>query len=296
MSVSCCGSCGRGGSEAYLNELRCLADQCRSDRFRVEFLGELSAERVLEFYSGGHLFVFTSRRPFEGLPRVMVEAMLAGLPIIATNTGGQRDILTDGRWGPLLPPGEPRRLAASILDAMQHYSSWQDRAVLARQDALKRFDLQACVALHVQDLADAVENKKGAQAIYASPQPSIDELASFSQLLGDAAERFATTLDAGACPDDAWQLAVVLKRTHRLDTSERLLRRLLDAHSDKPVHVRRVTFHLAEIAMLSNRWPEAAEHLNACLSVAPDHRKAAFDLDHACRRVLPDHLAGFRRS
>jgi hypothetical protein len=47
--------------------------------------------------------------------------------------------------------------------------------------------------------------------------------------------------------------------------------------------------------MLAGRWPEAVELLTACLAVAPYHRKAVFNLDHAHHRLLPDHLAGLKK-
>ena len=102
-------------------------------------------------------------------------------------------------------------------------------------------------------------------------------------------------MDVAAEPDYAWQLGVVLKRTGRLAEAERLLGRLHELHGREPVHVRRASFHLAELAMLAGRWPRAVELLTACLAVAPDHRKAIFNLDHAHRHTLPDHLAGLKK-
>ncbi len=297
-----------GGAEAYVAELHRLADDLASERFRVEFLGELPPGQVREFYAGGHLFVHTSHLP-EGLPRVMVEAMLAGLPIIATNTGGQRDILADGRWGPLLPPGDVEQLAAHILEAMEDYSAWRERADRAREAALSRFDLEVYIDRHLHDLVETAEHKasdkKGSEAFsriapggdprtIILPPFSQGELATFGRALGDAAERAVAGLDVATKPDEAWPLAVVLKRTGRLSAAERVLRDLQAMHAEEPVHLRRATFHLAEIAMLTGRWQEAADLLATCLSVAPDHRKAIHDLDHARRRVLPDHLGGLR--
>ncbi len=292
-----------GGAEAYVAELYRLAAGLATERFRVELLGGLPPDRVREFYAGGHLFVHTSHLP-EGLPRVMMEAMLAGLPIIATHTGGQRDILADGRWGPLLPPGDVERLAADILDAMEDYSAWRERADRAREAAQSRFDLEVYIDRHLHDLAETAE-KMGSEAFSRVGPPgdsrkailapfSQEELAVFGRALGDAAERAVASLDVAARPDEAWESAVVLKRTGRLTAAERVLRDLRAMHADEPVHLRRATFHLAEIAMLAERWPEAADLLAACLAVAPDHRKAIHDLDHARRRVLPDHLGGLR--
>jgi glycosyltransferase involved in cell wall biosynthesis len=59
------------------------------------------------------LFVLSSR--VEGLPLALLEAMAAGLPIVATRCGrGVEEALSDGAAGVLVPPGDPGALAAAI--------------------------------------------------------------------------------------------------------------------------------------------------------------------------------------
>lgn len=50
----------------------------------------------------------------EGLGIVVQEAMDAGLPIVATNEGGQVDLIQEGRNGILVKPEEPRALADAV--------------------------------------------------------------------------------------------------------------------------------------------------------------------------------------
>ncbi|MBT8365263.1 MAG: glycosyltransferase, partial [Deltaproteobacteria bacterium] len=50
----------------------------------------------------------------EGMGRVLVEAMAAGKPVVASNTGGIPDLVKHGHNGLLVPPGNERALAASI--------------------------------------------------------------------------------------------------------------------------------------------------------------------------------------
>ncbi len=73
---------------------------------------------------------------WEGLPTVVVEALYCGAPVISTDCpGGSREILQDGRIGPLTPPGDPDALAAAMVQAIQGRiarppkESWQPYAL-----------------------------------------------------------------------------------------------------------------------------------------------------------------------
>jgi len=59
------------------------------------------------------LFLLTSR--FEGLPRSVLQAMAAGVPVIATAVDGTPEIVEDGRTGLLVPPRRPEEIAAAIV-------------------------------------------------------------------------------------------------------------------------------------------------------------------------------------
>jgi len=59
------------------------------------------------------LFALTSL--WEGLPRVLPQAMAAGLPIVATAVDGNAEAVTDGVNGFLTPPGDPQAMAVALL-------------------------------------------------------------------------------------------------------------------------------------------------------------------------------------
>jgi len=281
------------GSPAYTDELRTLAAGCTSSRLTVEIVGPVAPGRVAGCYAGAHLFVHASRLP-EGLPRVLMEALSAGVPVVATDAGGQRDILADGQWGVLVPPAQPDALAGAIRQAICDWSAWRERAVRAQASAFERFDESACIDHHERDLAGlAAQGWRRAEAArLACECPSAAEAVAFADALGCAAEVRAGACDVADDPDGAWRLAVVMKRCGRLAAADSLFQRLLAAHPADAAQTRRVGFHRGELAMLQGDWERAVELLRACLAVAPDHAKAAYDLRHAEGRQLPDHLAG----
>lgn len=63
--------------------------------------------------------VFALASRYEGLPISIIEAMCAGLPIVATDVGGVRELVVDGENGFLVPPGDIGRFAA-CLKALSH--------------------------------------------------------------------------------------------------------------------------------------------------------------------------------
>jgi glycosyltransferase involved in cell wall biosynthesis len=69
------------------------------------------------------ILVHASVRP-DPLPRVVLEAMLLGKPMIGSAVGGVPEMITDGITGRLVPPGDPQALA----DAIQGLSADPARA------------------------------------------------------------------------------------------------------------------------------------------------------------------------
>lgn len=94
---------------------------------RVEFLG--TRKDIAEQLGCADLFVL-STTPQEGLGTVIIEALAAGLPIIATSVPACREILQEGKWGTLVEPRNPDRLAESIVRHFQDASNLGDQRSL----------------------------------------------------------------------------------------------------------------------------------------------------------------------
>jgi glycosyltransferase involved in cell wall biosynthesis len=76
--------------------------------------GFVSDADLPAYYNAADLFVLPSKSG-EGLPLVAMEAMACGLPVVATNVGGIKEILLD-QYGKLVPPNQPELLAQAVLD------------------------------------------------------------------------------------------------------------------------------------------------------------------------------------
>jgi glycosyltransferase involved in cell wall biosynthesis len=76
--------------------------------------GFVSDQDLPSYYNVADLFVLPSKSG-EGLPLVALEAMACGLPVIATNVGGIREILMED-YGKLVAPNQPELLAKAVLD------------------------------------------------------------------------------------------------------------------------------------------------------------------------------------
>jgi len=116
---------------------------------RVQVLG--ARQDVVRLMTAADLFVLPSRQ--EGLPVALMEAMSAGLPVVATTVGGVPDIVTDGREGLLVPPGRADLLAHAV-------------GRLVKDDGLRRqmaeASLQRSQAFDVAAAARSVESVYGA--------------------------------------------------------------------------------------------------------------------------------------
>lgn len=82
----------------------------------------------------------------EGVPRALLEAALAGLPIVATKMPGCSDVVRDGWSGFLVPPRSPRLLAARILDLLREREAAAVMGARAAELVKQQFGLELTVA------------------------------------------------------------------------------------------------------------------------------------------------------
>ena len=115
------------GAGPRRRELEALA-LARGIERHVTFLGH--REDVASLLAGADVFVLPSRS--EAFPNGVIEAMAAGLPVVASAVGGLLDLIEDGRTGMLVSPGTPEELAGAVRRLVQ------DRPFAARLGAAAR--------------------------------------------------------------------------------------------------------------------------------------------------------------
>lgn len=96
------------GDGPDLDSLKTLAKEIAQER--VIFAGH--QVDPIQWLAAVDIFVLPSL--CEGLPGALIEAMAAGLPCVATDIPGNRDLIQDGKTGLLVPVGEPQAIAEAV--------------------------------------------------------------------------------------------------------------------------------------------------------------------------------------
>ena len=129
----------------------------------VADLAWLPGERgdVAEILRGLQCFVLPSLA--EGISNTILEAMASGLPVIATNVGGNAELVTHGLTGEIVPAADPVALASSLLRLAAAPEAAAAMGRAGRSAVETRFSLQAMVAayqtLYTQQLRAAQANR-----------------------------------------------------------------------------------------------------------------------------------------
>jgi sugar transferase (PEP-CTERM/EpsH1 system associated) len=101
---------------------------------------------VPDVMRGLDAFVLPSRA--EGISNTILEAMATGLPIVATDVGGNSELLDDGVSGRLVPAGDADALARAMLDDLADPLRARQRGAAARDVAQRRFGLDQMVSAY----------------------------------------------------------------------------------------------------------------------------------------------------
>lgn len=140
----------RGGYEAYLGK---LTKKYHLEE-AVQFLGDLSAEQMKRAFLQANVFVLPST--MENSPNSLGEAMLLGVPAVAADVGGVRDMLKAPEEGRIYLAGDVDALAKHILDLFALEDQAASLGLAAREHALVTHDPEK----NLEELLKIYENLK----------------------------------------------------------------------------------------------------------------------------------------
>ena len=108
-------------------------------------LAWLPGERadVPDIMRGLHCFALPSLS--EGISNTILEAMASGLPVIATDVGGNAELVQSGQTGLLTPAADPSAMATALLDLVRCPQLCRDMGAAGRAQVDAKFSLQAMV-------------------------------------------------------------------------------------------------------------------------------------------------------
>jgi glycosyltransferase involved in cell wall biosynthesis len=123
-----------------------LREQIASQKIdRVTCVGSKSPDDVARLMSQSDVVVVPSL-VMENQPTVILEALAAGCRVVASDVGGIRETLGDAGW--IVPPADPKKLAAAINEALQPTTY----SLQPAQEILAQHDPQRCI----QKISDAL--------------------------------------------------------------------------------------------------------------------------------------------
>ena len=112
---------------------------------RISFAGNVAGADKAAFLASGQMLCLPTRYPFEGQPLAILEAMAAGLPVLATKHGAIGSTVLEGVTGKLIPKdATPEMLAAALSAMLADRAALRQCGAKARERYLERYTLEAC--------------------------------------------------------------------------------------------------------------------------------------------------------
>ncbi len=135
------------GSGAWMGKLKqCIATH--KVEAHVNMLGFVTHDNILQHILASDIFSMPSvvKRHVEdcdGLPNVVIEAMSYGLPVVATDVAGMKDVLKDGETGYLVPQRDAKALAEALRKMVEDPDNARRMAANAKELMNTMFDSTA---------------------------------------------------------------------------------------------------------------------------------------------------------
>jgi glycosyltransferase involved in cell wall biosynthesis len=125
--------CGRG---PYRKKIEHAVTKMGLEK-RVIFPGYVSRNDLIHLYQNATVHVVPSH--YEGMPTVLLEAMSCGLPVVATDIGGNNEVVKSGVNGFLVPSKRPEVMAEAVVKLLDDVSLRENMGTLARNTILMHY-------------------------------------------------------------------------------------------------------------------------------------------------------------
>jgi len=145
---------GEGGLK---KELEALAQQLGVNQ-QVKFLDFIPDSELPKYYAACDVFVLPS--VYEPFGMVLLEAMAAGKPVVATAVGGIPEIVFHGKNGFLVKPKEPKELANAILTLSHHHDLAMSMGQVGRRIVERDYSWEIITARVVKLYEKTLRGKK----------------------------------------------------------------------------------------------------------------------------------------
>jgi glycosyltransferase involved in cell wall biosynthesis len=133
---------------------------------RVDFVGKVPFEEIPCYLKAADLFCFSSLTETQGL--VTVEAMAAGLPVVAVDATGTRDVIEHGKDG-LLTPDDSQALAQAISRVLED-PQLADRLKAAGLDKARSYSIAEQAQKLLSVYQEAIEARKAGRQVHVAEE------------------------------------------------------------------------------------------------------------------------------
>lgn len=115
----------------------------KEPQWNFTLVQNMSRAEALGWVKSADVFVLNST--YEGLSHALVEAMALGTPVVATNVGGNPELIEHGKTGLLVPSGDDEALHKALTEVFTKPEAARERAIAAKA-SLTKFSAEASVA------------------------------------------------------------------------------------------------------------------------------------------------------
>ena len=144
------------GAQSYAEKIEKLIIDLGIEK-NVKLLGSVPYEDIMKILKDSDIFAYPSL--VEMMPRGVIEAMLAGKPVIASGVDGILDLIENGKTGILIKPGDDIQLAAEICNFIENPKKANDLALAGQSFVLNYCSPENVGHLHKLFYQNVLEGK-----------------------------------------------------------------------------------------------------------------------------------------